>query len=254
MQVCYRKKLSKKIGGINFVVNKKLMDIAGGDYNGAVVLSQMLYWHGRTKDPEKWVFKSYLSWYEETGLAKHKMQRILSAMRKKGIVETKVKKIGGNPTLHYRLLYDVLCEGIGKQPRESVEAEASAKKVSKFADDSIEHQISRHLFDRIRKLKPDFKMPNWNVWDAAADKMMRLDGRKPNTIWAVINWCTEDYFWQNIVLSVGNLRKNFDKLELKMKQKPAAVKKPWNIIAEEESRRNIDAAMAEYGQAIFENR
>jgi len=260
----YRKKAMSIIGhDINFVVNVETMRfVFDGDYNGAVVLSQMLYWHGRTgRDDNGWVFKSYFDWHEEIGLSKYKMRRILNALKKKGVIETKIKKIRGNPTLHYRLLYDEFCKQFKEHVQNSINGvdvvgvDGPEKKPSKkFADDSIEHQISRHLFNQIRKLKPDFKEPNWDTWDSVADKMMRLDKRKPDTIWAVVNWCTEDHFWQNIVLSVSNLRKNFDKLELKMKQKPAAAKKPWNIIAEEESQRNIDAAMAEYGPAIFGNR
>ena len=46
--------------------------------------------------------------------------------------------------------------------------------------------------------------------------MIRLDGRTPERIEAVIRWCREDAFWQSNILSTTKLRKHFDRLELQM--------------------------------------
>ena len=46
--------------------------------------------------------------------------------------------------------------------------------------------------------------------------MIRLDKRKPERIEAVIRWCQQDPFWQSNILSAETLRKQFDRLELRM--------------------------------------
>lgn len=53
-------------------------------------------------------------------------------------------------------------------------------------------------------------------WAEHIDYMIRLDHRKPERIEAVINWCQQDDFWRNNILSTRKLREHYDALELKM--------------------------------------
>jgi hypothetical protein len=46
--------------------------------------------------------------------------------------------------------------------------------------------------------------------------MIDTDKRDPGEIGAVIVWCQQDEFWQNNILSVAKLRKQYDHLVLKM--------------------------------------
>lgn len=46
--------------------------------------------------------------------------------------------------------------------------------------------------------------------------MIRIDGRTPDEIRAVIEWTQQDTFWMNNILSTGKLREKFDQLMLKM--------------------------------------
>jgi hypothetical protein len=48
------------------------------------------------------------------------------------------------------------------------------------------------------------------------DKILRLDKRTPEHLADVIDWCQHDDFWQDNILSPFKLRKQLDKLELKM--------------------------------------
>jgi hypothetical protein len=48
------------------------------------------------------------------------------------------------------------------------------------------------------------------------DKIMRLDKRTPEQLAEVIDWCQQDDFWQDNILSPAKLRKQLDKLELRM--------------------------------------
>jgi hypothetical protein len=68
--------------------------------------------------------------------------------------------------------------------------------------------------------KPDFRRPDLDRWAAEIDRMLRLDGRTPERIEAVIRWCRRDAFWQSNILSTAKLRKHFDRLELRMGREP----------------------------------
>jgi len=87
-----------------------------------------------------------------------------------------------------------------------------------YKPNSKEFVLSELLQNLILGRKPDFKKPNLQKWAIHIDRMIRLDNRKPETIEKVIRWCQTDDFWQNNILSTAKLRKQFDKLELRMGQ------------------------------------
>src|SRR5664279_1440922 len=49
-----------------------------GDHKAAILLSQILYWGDRTKDPDGWFYKSYADWRAATGLSAAQVRRILN--------------------------------------------------------------------------------------------------------------------------------------------------------------------------------
>lgn len=73
-----------------------------GDHLEALLLSQIVYWSARTKNPDGWFYKSYQEWDEELGMSQYQVKRAATALREFG-VETKLKKADGAPTLHYRI-------------------------------------------------------------------------------------------------------------------------------------------------------
>lgn len=89
-------------------------------------------------------------------------------------------------------------------------------KKNKYNPNSDEFVLSKLLIKCILERKPDFKKPNIHHWAKHIDRMIRLDNRAPPRIREVIVWCQTDDFWQNNILSTEKLRKQFDKLELKM--------------------------------------
>jgi uncharacterized protein YdaU (DUF1376 family) len=56
-------------------------------------------------------------------------------------------------------------------------------------------------------------------WAVIADRMLRLDGRKPEQAAELIRWAQRDEFWMRNVLSMEKLRKQFDRLALEAKVK-----------------------------------
>lgn len=77
-----------------------------GSVEAALLLSQIVYWSDRTKDEEGWFYKSYREWEEEITLSKYCVSKYVKRLQAAGVLETKVKKANGDPTLHYRLNWD----------------------------------------------------------------------------------------------------------------------------------------------------
>jgi hypothetical protein len=103
--------------------------------------------------------------------------------------------------------------------REHTKKERKKKKrrnIKIFSSDSIEIRLSEKLFSLIQHRNPENKKPNFQTWAKHIDRMIRLEGRKPEKIETVIEWCQQDDFWQNNILSTEKLRKQFDQLLLKM--------------------------------------
>jgi len=73
----------------------------------------------------------------------------------------------------------------------------------------------------IRRNKCDFNITQAQErsWAATADRMLRLDGRKPEQAAELIRWAQRDEFWMCNVLSMEKLRKQFDQLAMKAKVK-----------------------------------
>lgn len=74
-----------------------------GSLKEALFLSQVLYWTGITQDQEGWFYKAYKDWGDEISLTERQIFPIVKKMKEMGILETKIKKVNGNPVLHYRI-------------------------------------------------------------------------------------------------------------------------------------------------------
>ena len=116
-------------GNQNFVTIPMIYIKLTGDLNAAAVLNQIVYWTGKTKDPEGWFYKSYSDWQAEVGLSKYQISRVISGdkrSKKPAILATlgvtaKLKKAKGAPTVHYRIDLSVLQAAIDAYLVEHVE-------------------------------------------------------------------------------------------------------------------------------------
>jgi len=97
-----------------------------------------------------------------------------------------------------------------------------------FLSDSIEIGLSELLFSLIRLRNKNAKPPNFQSWAKSFDLMIRLDGRKPEEIEALIRWAQSDPFECTNVLSPDKLRKRYDQLFLKsQKNRPVVVQREY---------------------------
>jgi hypothetical protein len=96
------------------------------------------------------------------------------------------------------------------------EVEAHKPKEKTFCPNSDELRLSELLLDLILIRNQTFKKPNLQSWSKQVDLMIRVDKRRPKEIEQIINWCQSDIFWQNNILSMEKLRKQYDQLKMKM--------------------------------------
>jgi hypothetical protein len=70
------------------------------------------------------------------------------------------------------------------------------------------------------------KRPNPKAWAKDVRLMVERDGRTVEQIEKAIRWCQADTFWRGNVLSMGKLRKQYDKLRLAAAREQAPPEKP----------------------------
>ena len=97
----------------------------------------------------------------------------------------------------------------------------NAKNVKKvYSPTSNEVRLSNLLLDLILNKKDNFKKPDIQKWSLHIDRLLHIDKRTPEDIEKVIRWCQDDDFWCVNILSTEKLRKQIDKLEIRMNNKP----------------------------------
>ena len=85
-----------------------------GDHISALLLSQIIYWSSRTKDPDGWFYKSAKDWEDELGISDYQLARATKKLQAAGVI-TKLRKVQGAPTQHYRLDQDLFMNWISEK-------------------------------------------------------------------------------------------------------------------------------------------
>lgn len=110
-----------------------------------------------------------------------------------------------------------------EKPTANQKPEGKARKT--FSPESDPYQLAVHLRDGILSHKPDARVPTKDAqlqqWAGVIDLMLRIDGRAPEQIRALIDAIMTNpriVFWRGVILSPGNLRKHFDAIEIKWRE------------------------------------
>ncbi|QFG05373.1 replisome organizer [Bacillus phage 022DV001] len=93
--------------------------------------------------------------------------------------------------------------------------EKPKKKKRVYAESDVEMQLALYLFKKIRENNPEHKEPNFQVWADQVRLMIERDGRKPEQIKNMIDWCQADSFWKGNILSTKKLRDKYDQLKIR---------------------------------------
>lgn len=73
----------------------------GCGINGALMLSQLVYWTSRTKNKDGWIYKTHEEWEQETGLTRREQDTARKTLKSLGFL---VEKKAGVPCkLHFRV-------------------------------------------------------------------------------------------------------------------------------------------------------
>lgn len=80
--------------------NRDLVGL-GIKVNGALFLSQALYWSRRTKDPDGWFYKTIEEWEEETGLTREEQSTVKNRLQEIGVLTIEKR---GLPARNYFLV------------------------------------------------------------------------------------------------------------------------------------------------------
>ena len=162
---------------------------------------------------------------EMTGIKRPNVRRAIKCLIEKNVIK---KDNRYRPTYRFNKDYQSWKSLSKKIPPLKKDNKSLSKKIptkvdikqtllsEQFSDDSNEYRLSNYLLNHILKRKPDHKQPNLQKWSKTASVMLRRDNRSTETIKDVIRWCQNDEFWQNNILSMDKLRKQFDQLEMKM--------------------------------------
>lgn len=100
--VAYHPRMAKAVGGVK----------------QAIFVCQFLYWNGKGKKKDGWIFKKQADIEEETGLTRREQETVRTHLKKSGILE---EELHGVPaTMHYRLNVDVLLSQIAQAYQSSL--------------------------------------------------------------------------------------------------------------------------------------
>lgn len=83
-----------------------------GSLDGGLFLNQLVFWSDKGKRPDGFIYKARPEWTAETTLSDYALRKATKALKAKGLLETKVLKANGAPTLHYRLDLAALVEAL----------------------------------------------------------------------------------------------------------------------------------------------
>lgn len=116
---------------------------------------------------------------------------------------------------------------------------SSSNNKKNYTSDSIEYGLAEHLFSLIKNRNPEHKEPNLQVWARYVDRMIKIDKRDPDKIRAVVDWCQNDRFWRDNILSTSALREKYDRLVLKMRETNGPAEQPENPVDAEKRKRGL---------------
>lgn len=73
--------------------------------NEAILLSQLEYWSDKTGRNDGWLYKTKEELTDETSLSRFQQDQARGKLQALGLIETKVRRANGKPTIHYRVAF-----------------------------------------------------------------------------------------------------------------------------------------------------
>jgi hypothetical protein len=95
-------------------VKRIYIDLCDGNLHDGLVLSQIIFWHGKNKetgedrlrvfkDGHYWLAKTYQDWWEECRVKDRTARECIVRLERRGLIVTDLFKFNGAPTKHIRM-------------------------------------------------------------------------------------------------------------------------------------------------------
>ena len=88
---------------------------------------------------------------------------------------------------------------------------------SKLKFETHHMKLAELFFKKIQENNPNAKQPNLESWASVFRLMMERDKRDGKEVQEMILYCQQHHFWFKNILSPDKLRKQFDRLQMEMK-------------------------------------
>lgn len=152
-------------------------------------------------------------WVQERLLAEYeKSQRTREARTASG-------SRGGRP----KKQKETKTKPIGKPNGEAKQKQNETPSPSQYKYTSEDMFTAEFLFAGVKRLNPDHKAPNMEVWAESVRLMRERDSRTHDSIRSLFAWANNHKFWARNILSPEKLREKFDQLVIQRTQEPAVV-------------------------------
>lgn len=150
------------------------------EYNVAVILNQLIYWSDKSKRTDGYFYKSYKEWEEEVFLSQYQVKKAIDKLKKIDLVETKLKKSNGTPTLHYKINKENLTDWIMKKLNNGL----SKNLINDYQKTS--YSLTENTTENTTEREKESEKVN------AYDKYQsEIGGLNPNHIQQMTDWITD---------------------------------------------------------------
>jgi len=163
-------------------LQRDFIDLCGGNLGQAVMLSQIIFWHGNdkhgnprmkvVKNGHRWIAKTPKGWSEEIGLTESTARRSLIDLVKRNLVIKQVWKFNGDKCTHIRMNWDEFEKAI-----KALEA-TNAQQVSNASAQFGQMEMTKMgKSNNIEDSKDDFK--DEKKKDSSHPEGVAINGEKP---------------------------------------------------------------------------
>lgn len=115
--------------------HRELAQIFG--INGALFVQQFYYWSDKGNRADGFIYKTKDEIQYETCLTVRKQDKVRRSLEKSGLLETKIHKANGVPTLHYRLNIPAICEIVKSAQRDMTKSKNPLSGYDKSAEPNM---------------------------------------------------------------------------------------------------------------------
>lgn len=97
--------------------------------DAALLHNELLFWSDKGGRPDGWVYKNYADLQQRLPLSEYQLRKAYKQLREAGYLETKVMKVEGCPTVHFRFLKNFRMET--EKTSLSIETEKTSETIYK---------------------------------------------------------------------------------------------------------------------------